>query len=429
MRKLVAAAWMICLMFGCQKQEPRPEPPVAAAEAPTPAPEPNFVHRVEWRGQTLGQIARWYTGKFENWKKLVRPVNPDLQRCCATLQVGREVSIPRELVVRTEPMPRPQVTARPAKPPQKAEPEKPSAETAEEPSEEPPPAAGLSLSEAPAEEPPPTAGLSLSEAPPPPAEKPSAEPPAAATSASGKVNFKGQSWDVADAIAYPGDDKTVEVALSSKPFDRKDIVKDGKVDSFDVMRHQMSSEASTITLKIDADDTMSCLDYSLQGGGGSSCGSAQSQGLKLDKRSRDAIAGSFAFTDGEDKVDARFNLPITRTVKRAGQPLPAGGGEPGKAVLANFAAARSGDLEKLKALSPPEKRQQMESVDASEKEMMLGFLKATTPTGVKILGGTVDGDSALVDFQGKSDGQKVKGTVEVERIDGRWYVESVNTSQ
>ncbi|MBI2964483.1 MAG: hypothetical protein HYY35_12070, partial [Deltaproteobacteria bacterium] len=76
----------------------------------------NFVHRVEWRGQTLRQIARWYTGKSENWKKLTRPVNPDLTRCCAALQVGREVVIPRELLVRTEPMPKPKVTSPPAKP-------------------------------------------------------------------------------------------------------------------------------------------------------------------------------------------------------------------------------------------------------------------------------------------------------------------------
>ena len=43
----------------------------------------------------------------------------------------------------------------------------------------------------------------------------------AAEPASGKVKFRGKSWSVADALAYPGDDGDVAVVLTSQAIDRK----------------------------------------------------------------------------------------------------------------------------------------------------------------------------------------------------------------
>ena len=394
---------LVLLSAGCaQKPPPPPPPPPVAAE---PTPEPAFVHHVEWRGQTLGAIARWYTGKFDNWKKLTKPVNPDLERCCTTLRVGREVVIPRELLVRTDPMPKP-------KP-------KPTVN----------PGAGASAdakaaAEEPASEASPEAAAVVSEAPE--AAPSSAAAASANGSASGTVKFKGTTWNVADGIAYPGEGNTIEVALSSKPFDRKEFAKDGKVDSFDIMHHRMDTDANTITLKIEGDGSMNCMDFLLAGGGGSSCGSSQKEGLKLTKRTASAIAGSFALQEAPDSIDVHFDLPVTRSMKRAGSALPPGGGEPGKAVIANFAAMRSGDFEKMKAAAAPDKRQEMESakMPESDKQAMIEFMKSMAPADVKILGGTIDGDTALVDYQGKRAGQPTKGTAEVKRVDGKWYMVS-----
>lgn len=106
---LVGGTWLAA----CSAPEPpRRLEPVRVAPAPTPKPD-HFVHSVQFRGQTLGRIARWYTGEFENWKKLVAPVNPDLTVCCAPLRIGREVAIPRALMVRTDPMPKPVTRAAP----------------------------------------------------------------------------------------------------------------------------------------------------------------------------------------------------------------------------------------------------------------------------------------------------------------------------
>jgi hypothetical protein len=251
-------------------------------------------------------------------------------------------------------------------------------------------------------------------------------PPRRVAGASGTVDFKGSSWSVRDAVAYPTDQNTIEVALSSKPFDRKEFVKDGKIDSFDIMHHQMETHASSVTLKIQGNGSLNCIDFQLEAGSGSSCGTAQGQALKLAKKTADAIGGTFSYHDGADKIDVRFDLPITREAKRSGSALPAGGGEPGKAVLAHFAAMRTGDFEKLKAVSSPDKRQEMEStkMEESDKKAMLEFLKAMAASDVKILGGTIDGDTALVDYQGKRDGASVKGTAEVKRVGGKWYMES-----
>jgi hypothetical protein len=104
MRRLVLLCALV-LLVGCAK-EPVP-PPAPLAPPPPPAPDPFFVYRVEHDGETLGDIARWYTGKYGNWQILTKPVNPDLTQCCAKLEVGREVKIPRHLIVRTDPMPAP----------------------------------------------------------------------------------------------------------------------------------------------------------------------------------------------------------------------------------------------------------------------------------------------------------------------------------
>jgi len=65
-----------------------------------------FEHTVKWKGQTLGQIAEWYTGDFENWKKLAR-YNEDAPVPNTTFKVGRTIRIPIELVVKQDPMPQP----------------------------------------------------------------------------------------------------------------------------------------------------------------------------------------------------------------------------------------------------------------------------------------------------------------------------------
>ncbi len=106
-----------------------------AVRAPAGPSMPTFfVYAVKFRGQTLGQIAEWYTGSYDNWRKIAR-VNDGLSLPYAPLKVGREVKIPTEIVVRRDPMPPPKPKRVPPKP------AKPSAEEAApvEPREAPEP--------------------------------------------------------------------------------------------------------------------------------------------------------------------------------------------------------------------------------------------------------------------------------------------------
>ena len=98
------------LLAGCSTstQQATSEPPQqVAVPAPEPTPMPTFfVYAVMFRGQTLGQIAEWYTGSYDNWRKIAR-VNSDLPVPNVPLKIGREVKIPTEIVVRRDPLPEP----------------------------------------------------------------------------------------------------------------------------------------------------------------------------------------------------------------------------------------------------------------------------------------------------------------------------------
>ncbi len=62
-----------------------------------------FEHMVEYKGETLGLIARWYTGKADNWKILLdHNAGIDVRR----MRAGTMVRIPQALLVRQDLLPR-----------------------------------------------------------------------------------------------------------------------------------------------------------------------------------------------------------------------------------------------------------------------------------------------------------------------------------
>jgi len=66
-----------------------------------PVPKP-FVHEIAYGGETLGIIARWYTGDPLNWE-LIANRNPELN--VNNLQIGDKVLIPREILFKELPLP------------------------------------------------------------------------------------------------------------------------------------------------------------------------------------------------------------------------------------------------------------------------------------------------------------------------------------
>lgn len=112
-----------------------------------------------------------------------------------------------------------------------------------------------------------------------------------------------------------------------------------------------------------------------------------------------------------------------------GQDLGAGGGEPGKALLAHFDAIRGGDVEKLRGEMHPDNHAQLdEMIKSGEVDMVIGMMQAFTPDEVTITGGTVDGDSAELQFTGKMDGEAAKGSATLGKAGDRWLVKKVRMS-
>ncbi len=237
--------------------------------------------------------------------------------------------------------------------------------------------------------------------------------------AKGTVALKQAKFTVADAVAYKTADG-IEVALLSAPFDRKSAAKDQKIDSFDILR---MSDIAAATLKIDADGSFNCIDSKSSEGGGSSCNSDYTKALELTARTAERVAGTLKLNVNGEKADVTFDLKVESVVARTGTALPVDGGEPGKAVMAHFGAIEKNDFKALMATAQPEQAKMMAASEKSgEAKEMFKMMRDMSPRKVRITGGTLDGDSALVDFEGVEDGKPVKGTADVSRIAGKWYM-------
>ena len=105
LRTLMMGIALLWLCGGCAHLEriiqPKSESP--SVEDPQ-APEPNpFVHEVQWPGESLSIIAKWYTGDGTNWKALAKAntgLNPNL------IRIGDRIVIPRSILENEKQMPR-----------------------------------------------------------------------------------------------------------------------------------------------------------------------------------------------------------------------------------------------------------------------------------------------------------------------------------
>lgn len=245
----------------------------------------------------------------------------------------------------------------------------------------------------------------------------------AAAPASGKVG----DWTVVDAIAWR-DDSGTHIVVSDKPFDRTAIAGDLKMDTSDVMSHQMDPlNAQTYEIRLDSDGAVDGTSLSMPGGSSFSFTSDMVDGLKVSKNDAKGVAGSFKY----DIADVRFDVPVVSgALARPGKPLPSDGGEPGKVFNAQIAAIAKGDFDALLKLSPPEYRESIKAdakKDGGKMEMMAA--QAFTPSKATITGGSIDGDKAWLDFDGVQGGEAMKGMAIVERKGGEWYVRNIETRQ
>ncbi|MFZ7126260.1 MAG: hypothetical protein ACOWWM_08930 [Desulfobacterales bacterium] len=107
----VAMILLALVMAGCSMLKPRIAPPdiqsrpaaQVRAQPRVPVHNPShLVHHVQWPGETLSIISKWYTGSYLNWKTIVA-ATPG--RSDARIAVGDEVWIPDRLLKTRSRMP------------------------------------------------------------------------------------------------------------------------------------------------------------------------------------------------------------------------------------------------------------------------------------------------------------------------------------
>lgn len=251
--------------------------------------------------------------------------------------------------------------------------------------------------------------------------------PLALASADGQVTFGGATWEVKDGIAYRDGD-TLEVTLTDIPFDTAEIAKDGKINSFDALRHAARRNAGIVTLRIGPDGGLQGVDFFRDNQSLSTSGTLD-EGFSLDKSANAQARGAYRHQWEKQSLDVRFDLAIqSGELPRPGKPLPADGGAPGKAFLAQIKATHAGDLKTMMKQTHPDRRARVQAMlDGGEGKQMLAMAQAMTPKKVTLKGGRIDGDHALVDFETREDGQTVKGTAELSRVQGVWYLDSISS--
>ena len=92
----------IVVVFGlsaCLAKKPEPLP---SSPPPLPPVQADLEHVVKFKGETLGIIANWYTGKTANWS-VIQKANTGLKP--EKIRIGDKILIPSGIVVKNAPLP------------------------------------------------------------------------------------------------------------------------------------------------------------------------------------------------------------------------------------------------------------------------------------------------------------------------------------
>ena len=248
--------------------------------------------------------------------------------------------------------------------------------------------------------------------------------------ATGTVTYQGKTWTVADAVAaqtFMG----YELSFSPQPWDRGAWAEDGKFDVFDLNKFQEEKETNFFKISLSSDKSYRWHELIGGYGRGEGKGSAGAAGLSVASFTEKKIVGRYRLSDADYQIDLRFDLPVFNAdtaLELPGIALPANGGEPGKALLATLAATASGEIDKMLAVSPPDRAQQLaEAAKKPDFAKLMAMQRAMQPSGVEITGGKINADQAWVWFKGSRDGKPMSGTATMLQIDGRWYMKKLST--
>ncbi|MFT3805792.1 hypothetical protein [Arenimonas sp.] len=276
----------------------------------------------------------------------------------------------------------------------------------------------------------------------------------AGAAVSGQCNYKGKPVRFVDGRAAMAPDtfdekgpKFATIWLVSAALDHTEMnaVPVDKIEDA-ITRHAFDKDSAELRLRLDETAKLVEQFYLyLPPGTNQSMSSNEVGSLKLSAPISKRASGRFQLKEDEYSCDLQFDLPmgavaaaaakpgkpgaVAAPAKPAGQPLPAGGGEPGKAYLALRKATLAGDVNGMLAHVKKENATRMRAdMGKPEFPQMLEMVKAMEPKEVRIVSGTVNGDQATLKIAGKeADGAAMTGEVQLVRENGQWKVGKVNT--
>lgn len=274
----------------------------------------------------------------------------------------------------------------------------------------------------------------------------------AGAAVSGQCSYKGKPVRFVDGRAAMAPDTfdekgpkfaTVWLVTAALDHAAMNSVPAAKIEDA-ITRHAFDKDSAELRLRLDSSAKLVEQFYLyVPPGSNHSMSSNEVGSLKLTAPIGKRASGRFQIKEDDFSCDLQFDLPMGAVTaaaakpgqtapapaKPAGQALPAGGGEPGKAYLALRKATLAGDVNGMLAQVKKENAARMRAdMGKPEFPQMLELVKAMEPKEVRIVSGTVDGDKATLKIAGKeADGTAMTGEVQLVREAGAWKVSVVNT--
>ncbi len=256
---------------------------------------------------------------------------------------------------------------------------------------------------------------------------------ASAQEASGFFRFKEDRGEYAHGVAIRWADPEAAgkfrlgvILASVKP----DVsVGSGQLEPLDAIASALPDDTASIRLSLSEEDGKIGISHVFVSPGGFNTSGDGDEKISI---AGGRIKGGWKFApksffDDTYEADFSFDLALVE-IKDPGTPLPAGGGEPGKAYAAYIAALVKGDVEGVKkALGEGGGWRFAWLEDDNAKARALEDEALHKPVKVTISGGWVDGDRAQLKVEGPGRfGGNFKGRVMMQREDGAWKVAEQN---
>jgi len=240
----------------------------------------------------------------------------------------------------------------------------------------------------------------------------------------GKVKLQlAGAYAFRDKTAGTSEDRVIRVAVSNSKF------VPAALDDYYDRQHAIDTlfaddESKVVYFELDDAGRYHGLSYYF--GPGDGCGYCFDSTVKSSVKAVDGrLKGELSYKGSDRRFQVQLDVAIPP--KEWGQPLPRDGGEPGRAYLAYHRALEKRDKKALYALLDAEERARWEKYNAEGKvDEWLDFRwkdEHTELTQIRVTGGYVDGDRAVVLFDGKNGYiDALHGEAQLRRENGQWLV-------